>query len=71
MPNKPYTYEVQDGDARIAVDVDPTADRPIRVRVVSVSSSVGAVFEMSVVGTQRLNMVLSSALSRAINHGLA
>lgn len=65
MPNSSVpAFEFEDGNVRIAIDVDVKADPPIRLR--AASGSVGAAFDLSIVGAQRLDVMLSAAITRAI-----
>ncbi len=61
-------YEFHDGSVRVAIDIDHAADPPIRVR--AACGGVGAMFTLSVVGAQRLDVMLSAAITRAISRGL-
>jgi hypothetical protein len=61
-------FEFHDGSVRVAIDIDHAAEPPIRVR--AASDGVGTTFSLSVVGAQRLDVMLSAAITRAISRGL-
>jgi hypothetical protein len=65
MPNgQSSPFEFEDGTTRFSFE--PVPQNGVRVRIAS--GDVGCAFDMSVVGAQRFSMMLSAALTRAINN---